>query len=342
MKNIPILVAAILWACAATGQDLPTPIVDNLFAKPGIRNGSPGKGFSISYERHPNYGLQGGILNEGKKGKSDVESKERFETKLKIPIFLRCNWKILGDVYYAFEKYRFETIQPPNNYAFEAIDGEALKRARFTLYAFRSISDKNYLGFRGEVSANGAYDGFVDFGRRYMIYRGAAIFGMKKSDDNELGFGAMVSHSFDRLRAYPFMIFNHNFNEKWGLETVLPIKYSLRHNLSEKSLLSLSAEYWSSAYSLDLQPPNATVPQPYVFRSSAAQVFLEWEKMLLTNWTWVSFRLGYSHNFDSRFVLEGTRDGGKIDAFPSNSIFLTAAFFISPPKQFMEAHSNKK
>lgn len=337
-----LLFLLLLPACFLTAQDLPTPIVGDPFAKPGIRGGSPGKGFNITYERHPNYELQGGSVQDGTKAKNDVERKERFEAKMKIPLVLKGNWKILGDVYYGFEKYDFDSIAPPSNFAFRAIDKDALKRTRLTMYAFRSLSPKHYIAFRMETSSNGNYNGFLDLDKKYMVYRVAGIFGIKKNEDNELGFGLMANNGFARTSIYPFMVYNHNFNEKWGLETVLPIKYSLRHNISEKSLITFAAEYWSSAYAVDLKPPGTTDSTPYIFRSSAAQFFAEWEKNLINAWTWVSFRVGYSYNFDSRFVLGGTRNERQIDAFPSNSIFFSASFFLSPPKKFMEANTRSK
>ncbi len=331
--------ALLLYAGTLVGQDLPTPIVGNPFAQPGIRYGSPGKAFVIEYERFPNYKLQGGVFPSDEKGLSELENKERFEAKIKFPLVLKGNWKVLVDIYYSHERYNFEEIAPENNYAFQAIDGDALKRARLTLYTFRSMSPKNYVALRMETSSNGAYPGLARFEKRYMVYRLAAIFGIKKNEDTEWGFGAITNYGFKRFTAYPFILYNHNFNEKWGLETVLPIKYSLRHNLTEKSLLTMSAEYWSSAYSITLKPPGALMPPDYIFKSSALQFYVKWEKNLLNAWTWVSFRTGYAYNFDSKFILEGTRNGGRINAFPSNSIFFSAGVFLAPPKKFMEANS---
>ncbi len=329
-----------LFCAAAIGaQDLPTPIVDNPFAKPGIRNASPGKALSITYERQPNYKLMSGQADAQDKGDNEVEAKERFEAKIKFPLVLRGHWKVLGDMYYSFERYDFDELRQEDYFAFQAIDGTALKRTRLTLFGFRSMSPKHYIALRGEVSANGDYGGFIDLNKKFMVYRVAGVFGIKKNEDTELGFGVMANNSFRRSAVYPFMLYNHNFNDKWGLETVLPIKATLRRNLSEKSILSFAAEYWSSAYALDLEPPNAPAPVGYIFKSAAAQFFVEWEKNFLNTWTWVSFRGGYSYNFDSRFVLNGTRTGGQIDAYPSNSVFVSVSLFLAPPKKFMEANT---
>ena len=175
-----------------------------------------------------------------------------------------------------------------------------------------------------------------------MVYRASAVLGVKRNEDTELGFGITLNDNFKRYTVLPFVLYNHNFSDKWGLETLLPIRFKLRHNMNEKNLLSLAAEYWSSAYSLDLQLPGETAPQNYIFKSAAAQFFVEWETNKLSSWTWFAFRGGYSYNFNSKFVLPGTRNGGRIDAFPSNSVFVSATFFLAPPKNYLEVDSVKK
>jgi hypothetical protein len=319
----------------AAAQDLPTPIVGNLFVKPGIRNGSPGRGLSMEYERQPRFKLKGGGWGEMEDGSNEVEAKERFEAKLKFPLLNRDEWKVLGDLYHSFETYHFEAIEPGSDFAFQPLDGVRLRRTRLTGYVFKALNKRDYLTLRLEASTNGNYEGLAKIDKRYMVYRAALVYGMKKNEDTEWGFGALYNNNFGRVTMLPFLIYNHNFNDKWGLETLLPIRFRLRHNLNERNLVSLAAEYWSSAYSLDLTLPNTTQPTPYIFRNASAQFFVEWETNKLSRWTWLALKGGYSNNFNSRFTLPGTRNDGRIDAFPSQSVFVAATFFIAPPKDYM-------
>jgi Domain of unknown function (DUF6268) len=341
VKKLPYLILLFL-ASLLRAQDLPTPVVGNLFAKPGIRNGSPGRGLSIEYERQPRFRLSGGAMEGNGNGKNEVEAKERFEAKMKFPILLKNKWKVLGDLYHSFERYSFESIDPASEYIFQPIDGEMLRRSRLTAYVFKSLSERTYLALRFEASSNGKYKGIANFDKRYMVYRTSAIIGVKRNEDTELGFGVMLADNFRRYTAIPFLLYNHNFSDKWGLETLLPIRLKLRHNMNEKNLLSLAAEYWSSAYSLDIQAPGENTPHDYIFKSAATQFFVEWETNKLSKWTWFALRGGYSYNFNSKFVLPGTRNDGRIDAFPSSSIFISATFFVAPPKDYLDGGSLKK
>lgn len=326
--------------CLAMAQDLPTPIVGNLFAQPGIQNGSPGRALSIEYERQPRFKLSGGATESSQNFENEVEYKERFEAKLKFPLLLKDKWKVLGDLYYAYERYGFEDIDPAAAYVFNPLDGTKLQRTRLTGYVFRSLSNRTYLTIRAEASSNGNYKGIANFDRRYMVYRIAPVVGIKRNENTEIGFGVMFTDNFKRYTALPFMIYNHNFNERWGTENILPIRFKLRHNLNEKNLLNFAAEYWSSAYSLELTPPNETAPHNYIFKNASAQFFMEWETNKFSDWTWFAFRGGYSYNFDSKFVLPGTRNDGRVDAFPSSSVFVSATFFLAPPKKFLDRNGS--
>ena len=177
----------LLFPCVLTAQDLPTPIAGNVFVKPGIRNGSPGRGLSIEYERQPRFNLNGGGWGEQNDGSNEVSSKERFEAKLKFPLLNKEEWKILGDLYHSYERYQFDAIEPGSQYSFGQLDGVRLHRTRLTGYLFKALSQRSYLTFRLEASSNGSFEGLAKLNRRYMVYRVAAILGMKPNEDTEIG-----------------------------------------------------------------------------------------------------------------------------------------------------------
>lgn len=332
MRLISLFVLTILLPILVKAQDFPTPIIGHAFCKPGVENASPGKGLSIQYIRHPNYELTSGFKLEDNRRRSDVERKERLDAKLKIPLLNKDEWKALIGLYHSFEKYTFDYIAPPNNYYFNAIDDQMLKRTRATAFLFKALDSRNYLALRLGASFNGNYEGLVQFDNRYAVYRAALVWGFKKTNDKELGIGLLMNKSFRRTAVYPFLIYNRTFNEKWGIESVLPVKISLRRNLNEESLLLASAEYWSSAYSMDIVPNEASRVVDFHFKSSAMHFYVDWQNRLLSNWTWTSLKLGYAWNFDSRFI--NTETDQNFNAFPSHSIFVSVGFFLSPPKNF--------
>jgi hypothetical protein len=313
-------------------QDIPTPLVEESFVKPGIRNTTPGKGLSIRYFVHPTYQLE--TDENGDEQKSSLDSKKRLDVKLKIPLWLRERTKFLIGFYHSFEQYDFDNINPEGSPFLTAIDDRKLKRTRGTAYYLRSLNKNNYILLRFGASYNGAYDQFVNFDNRYAVYRFAAVVGIKKKVDREWGVGLLVTKNFQRILPLPIVIFNRTFNERWGIETAIPAKVKLRRNFSETSMLTMGYEYYSSAYSVDVYDKNGQTPTDYIFKSSAVKFSVKWHQRALSSWTWASLEAGYALNFDSRFIEVGNIDN-RIQTAPSNSFFISMSFFISPPKEWV-------
>jgi len=340
MKYIfTILLLILSFHNSLFSQDIPTPLVEESFVKPGIRNTTPGKGLSIRYFLHPTYRLQ--TDENGTKQRSSLDSKKRLDVKLKIPLWLRDRTKFLLGFYHSFEQYDFDDIEPDNSPYLMAIDDRKLKRTRGTAYYLRSINKNNYLLLRFGASYNGAYEKFVNFDSRYAVYRFAAVLGIKKKIDREWGLGVLVTKNFRRILPLPIIIFNRTYNERWGLESAIPVKVKIRRNFSETSMLTMGYEYFSSAYSVDVNDgQHLDKPTDYAFKSSAIKFSVKWNQRALTSWTWASLEAGYALNFDSRFIEVGNIDN-EIRTAPSNSIYVALSFFISPPKKWVRDESRE-
>jgi len=310
-------------------QDFPTPIVGNDLVKSGVRNASPGKGLSIEYFLHPSYDLNNDFGGTGEKERTDVDSKKFIETKLKIPLANKDDFRMLLGFSHTYEKYEFNKISAGSNFLLKAIDDVPLRRTRANLILFYALNNKNYLAFRAETSFNGNYSGIVDFDKRYRVYRGALLYGVKKRADKEVAYGLTYNNSFERTLVLPFVVWNQTFNDKWGVETVLPLKITVRRNFKHNDMLLFGTDYWSSGYSMDITPTGEPTPERYIFQSSALHLFVDYQKRLATEWTWISLKAGWAYNFDSRFIRVNTDTD--IDAFPSNNLFISLGFFVSPP-----------
>lgn len=337
MKKIISTYLFFLFSFYLIAQDFPTPIFGHAFCKSGVENAAPGRGLVIEYFLHPKYNLQSNFGNPNRKEKNKVDNKKFIEAKLKLPIINTDPFKMLIGFAHTYEKYDFEQIAPPDNYLFQAIDDISLRRTRASLILFKSLSYKNYLAIRLGASYNGNYSGLVDFERRYAVYRASAIYGFKKNPNKELAIGLTLNNSFNRTLILPFFLWNQTFNDKWGLSTILPLKINVRRNFKNNSLLLVGYEYWSSAYSMDITPNDQDFAEDFHFRSSAIHFSADYQKRLVSDWTWIGIKAGWAMNFDSRFTR--TTTDTVIDAFPSNSFFISLSFFVSPPERVRKALS---
>lgn len=324
-----------MMAFSLSGQPVPES-GHGMFCRPGVWNGSPGKGLLLEYNHNPGYAFS---YSDGPdEHQLRLESRNSLNAKLKIPILNKPDLVLLMGYYHFRENYSFRSGGLESDFLVGNMDNRAMSFNRFNLNLVKSVNDRYYLAFRAGVSYNGDYEQFMRFDRRYAIYRFTGILGIKKRPDQELGFGLMVNHGFRSTGVYPFLLFNKTINDRWGFESVLPVRIQGRYNISPGQILLFGAEYAGRAYSVDMpaQPVFsgfAASPAPggeiYHFHRREIRFGLEYNQQL-TGWVWMGAKAGYSYNW--RTVLEGTVSGRDIELIPNTSPFMNISIFLSPPR----------
>lgn len=323
MKEL-LISLGILMTFSLGAQDISQTLVaeNNVhFCKPGVSKQSPGKGLLASYMTYPNFEL----TPPNTENESEVSHNERLNFKLKIPCININGMKFLVGFQYMRERYNFSEIEPANYPLFDRLNTVSLKTARAALYFSKSLDETKYISFRVGTTYSGDYDKFVKIEKRYAIYRAVGLLGIKKSEDLEYGFGLLYTQSFRRTIALPFGFYNRTFNDKWGIEFAIPVRLLGRYNIKDGSMILFGAEYVSRSYSIDVPQPESEV---FHFRRSAIEFSASWQQRF-TNWTWMEFKLGYALNRNSKIKDVAAGIDSKIN--PTNGIFGTVSFFISPP-----------
>lgn len=324
----------ILCPCKVRAQavaDLPRNGSSPTLCDPGVDNKSRGRGFEISYHY-----FGGGPVN----GSSDLggvlprelDYVQRLNVKLKIPLLNKPGFKLLLGYDYQPETYAFgnsQLLSKESSY-FSTIDTRTLNSNGFGVYFLKPIDDRTYVGGRLKMRLNGDYTGWVNFDQRYAAYNATFLYGVKKSDDFEWGIGAALSHNFRRTLALPFIMYNRNFSDKWGLEAVFPAQIQGRYNLDRSTILLFGYEFNSNSYSVDM--PGRTpeeVSSIYHFNHSEIQTGISLERRVAP-WIWLNAKVGYQWNFNTR--LEATQSGQtSFELRPGNAPYLKLGFFLSPP-----------
>ena len=144
----------------------------------------------------------------------------------------------------------------------------------------------------------------------------------------EWGLGLNFTNSFRSTIVLPFVLYNKNFNEKFGVEIVLPVLILGRWNIKEGTLLIFGAEYSSRSYAIDV--PNQTGSINYDMNHSEIRFPLRLEQKI-RSWVWVGGQIGYQYNFSTDF--DATADSAfKVE--PKSSPYFKIGLFISPPDDF--------
>lgn len=297
------------------------------FCEPGVKNKSRSKGLELRYLLRGN----GNFTSDDVQFSQPYTTFDRFDQlslRLRIPLINRDDLKLLLGYKYESETYNLDQIGADFTQSFAGINGKKLKNNSFNFLLVKSLNESNYLAFRGSYGMNGDYKGWLNFNSRYAIYKGVVIFGIKKSDDFEWGPGLAFSSSFRQNSLLPFILFNKNFNDKWGVESIFPAFLNFRYNLNRNSILLIGGEYNSQSYRMSFSTPNAD-QYDYSINHSEMIASIQMEKKL-ASWVWMNLKVGYQENFSTDFGAK-TDTTPPFKAEPSNFFIFQFGLFLSPP-----------
>lgn len=327
MKYWMLFMSMILASCLDAQELVFTPIANSL-CKPGVEGRSPGKGLSLEYLGRGN--LSFGQSNSG--DESTLGVVDRLRAKVKIPIIHKEHLTILIGADYMNEEYEFKDIDQQRFTVFNSINDKLLKTSRLSAYVIKPFNDRMYGTIKVETSFNGDFGGVIDFSKRYRIFRAAAVIGVKKREDLEWGVGLMFSKGFRNTRVYPFAIYNQTFNEKWGIEAILPAKIHIRRNLKPGSMLLAGAEFKSRVYSIDVDEGDEGI-NIFHMRNAEIQGGITY-KQRLHSWVWFDVTAGFVKTFTNSFDrVEPMTQLDFLTARQSSGPFVGMSIFLSPPKE---------
>jgi len=293
---------------------------------PGVINKSPGKGLLIEYKL-----TSGGSFTPDEVATGVSPSKvgrlERLRLRLKIPLIIKPKTKFLLGADHFREQYQLNFIQPAFAQQLNLINGTSLKSSRITAYLLQSVGEKNYIGIRGRFAYNGDYNGIVDTDAYFRQIRISAIWGTKKREDLEWGFGLFYNDNFTRKIVLPFFLFNRTYNERWGLEAALPVSILMRYNFNPRSLLLFGPEFSSASYALRGEQPS--INEEYFFQHTELNFGVKFERQIAP-WVWANIHGGLQINFDSEYQ----KANNSSELFEPDLItggFLKIGLFLSPP-----------
>ncbi len=318
-------------------------VSEKAYCTPGILNKSRSRGVDIAY----NF-FGGGIIRTRENDITDrpgeLEGLESIILKVKVPLINKPGLKMLLGYSYMPERYIFESLPvvkssllssftPNFSDVVTDIDTRRLKHNAFNIYIMKPLNERHYLAIRGSAAFNGDYKGWVKFDQRYAAYSATVAFGIKRNRDLEYGFGIGFNHNFRRTLALPFFLYNRNFNEKWGVEAVLPAFVNGRYNIDPKTIFLFGYQFNSSNYSIDIRNRYTDENQIYHLGHSEILAGVSLERQIMP-WVWANVKTGYQFNLPTRF--DATVPGWQsYSAIPSNQMYLRVGMFISPPDKYI-------
>ncbi|MEM1138221.1 MAG: DUF6268 family outer membrane beta-barrel protein, partial [Bacteroidota bacterium] len=219
------------------------------FCQTGLKGMAPSRGISFERVNTPEYNIASSSPeNEIGNGASEVEHHRRIKMKLRAPLWNSPGLKAVIGFKYVNEVIEFEN---PNQLDFNLhrdIGNKNMKSLGTDLILLKPFRTNKYLVFRGAINYSGAYESLKDINSNYLNYNMSALLGIRKNADTEFGFGLSYSNSLNVRSIYPVFMYNHNFNENWGIEALLPKRAALRRNFNSKSMALAIMELDGSRY----------------------------------------------------------------------------------------------
>lgn len=299
------------------------------YCQPGVKDASRSKGIVLVYGYRGN-----GNFHENHTADQvafgQYDKWDNLEFKMKIPVYITTRWKVLLGYKYFYENFDFSSVEPKYASLLTSLNNRKLKSNNFGLIVNHSIDQKKYVAVRFRLSYNGNYDGWMGFDGGDAIYKVLGIYGIKPNEDTEWGIGMNISKSFRRFTILPFLLYNKNFNQKWGLEAVLPGMAYIRYNWSDNNILLAGVEYGSRSFRMDaadLSDPDAPALD-YAYNHAHIKAGIRFERKIAP-WIWTSLHAGYQINFNTDFESKNDwTTGASLD--PTSSMFFKVGVFLSP------------
>ena len=160
------------------------------------------------------------------------------------------------------------------------------------------------------------------------------LFGVKPREELEYGFGISYSNGFGRVRILPFAVYNRTFNEKWGIETLLPVQIFGRYNASPETILLFGAEFTSRRYSIDMYDAIKELNNELQIRNAGINVVGSLERKLFS-WIWLNAKAGYHIPFSTQ--IEDVASPAQSFTFRQGTFpFFKLGIFVTPDKAFIK------
>ena len=108
-----------------------------------------------------------------------------------------------------------------------------------------------------------------------------------------IGTGIARTYRAGQMIHLPVLFWNKTFNDRWGMELLLPARGHLRYNFSTSNILQLGFELEGNQFLMDL--PNSKNGTVFIQRSELKPRIM-WDKKI-SGFFWLSAQAGLRYNW---------------------------------------------
>jgi hypothetical protein len=335
-----LLIFSLLFSICAIAQEDTTEVFDyskfgdaegvKRYCTQKVLNQTPQKIISIGYEYHGSFTLPGVKLGPLLPAFQDfqVNQVSALRVQANIPVIStnKIIWQ-LGANYWA-SRYSIENAGS-NSFA-SKLNSNAMTSLGINTTIFKPLNEKNFLIFQASADYNGVFQQFSDVNEKALTISGTAIYGWKTSEKNMIGTGISRTYRAGQLLHIPVFLWNKTFNDRWGMELLLPARGHLRYNFSTSNILQFGFELEGNQFLMNL--PNSSNGSVFIQRGELKPRII-WDKKI-SGFIWLSAQAGLRYNwrFDVMNEYNGKNDNQLyFSSRLGNPLFFNISLnFVSP------------
>ncbi|MBT28256.1 MAG: hypothetical protein CMO01_01255 [Thalassobius sp.] len=305
------------------------------FCQTGLKGMAPSRGISFERSIIPEYHLASDSPeDEIGDASSDVEHQSVLKAKLRAPLWNSDGFKAVIGFKYQKEEIKFDDPEELEYSLYKNINNLNMKVMGTDLIMLKPFRGNKYVVVRGAINYSGAFKKLSETNSNFLNWNVSALFGIRKNENTEMGFGVNYSNSLNVKSVYPVMLYNHNFNEKWGIEALLPKRAALRYNFNEKSLAVLVSELDGSRYYIPDVELSANRVEDLRMEVSEIKFGLSYQRQIFSI-LWMSVDAGYRKNigFDFNRYFSGSNRDTIVKSQIPGGMYGGITLFLTPPKR---------
>jgi hypothetical protein len=295
-----------------------------------VLNQTPTRIISLGYEYQGSFLMPGVPVSPMLPAMQDfnVKSLSSLRAQVNIPVVSTNSviWQ-LGFNYWG-SAYAFDA--PGNNQFVKQLNERFMTSTGLNSTLFKPLNEKNFLIVQASADANGIFEKIGDVSSKSMTYSATAIYGWKKGEKNMIGTGIARTYRAGQLIHVPVLFWNKTFNDRWGMELLLPARGFLRYNFSTSSMLQAGFELEGNQFWMRL--PNSANGAVYVQRGEFKPRIM-WDKKI-SGFFWFNVQAGLRYNWRYDVMNEYDAKKQNLRYFSSNIgnplYFNFSINFVSP------------
>jgi hypothetical protein len=294
-----------------------------------VLNQTPQRILSLGFEQYGGFSMPGVSFNANQfPTQINIAHVNAIKAQVNVPV-ISTN-KIIWQMGVNYWSSKFNVSNPNVNDFASALDKNALLSAGINTTVFKPLNEKNFLIIQASTDVNGLFENVNAIQNKAITLSGTFIYGWKKSEKNMIGTGLARTFRAGQLIHIPVLFWNKTFNDKWGMELLLPARGFVRYNFSTTNMLQAGFELEGNQFFMRL--PNTITANTYIQRGELKPRIM-WDKKL-TGFLWLNAQAGLRYNYRFDVVNRyGAKEESKryFSSDLGNPLFFNISLnFVSP------------